>query len=156
MGVVSTRRISALCAAGLTVLTSYASLASTDAGSDKERQALKAVCGKCHNLEIVTDTPRSYDEWQDTIQKMVDRGARGTDAQFDAISDYLYRNLTPIDVNSADAAQLQAVLDVSTPVADAIISRRSVRKFASLADLKTVTGIDPAALNAKFRLLFFQ
>jgi competence protein ComEA len=155
MGVAWTRRI-ALGAAGLTVLTGYAPLAGADAALDKERQALKAVCGKCHNLEIVTDTPRSYDEWQDTLQKMVDRGARGTDAQFDAILDYLYRTLTPIDVNSADTTQLQAVLDVSAPVADALIARRSVRKFANLADLKTVTGIDPASLDAKSRLLYFQ
>jgi hypothetical protein len=138
------------------VLTSYAPPASADAGLEKERQALQAVCGKCHNLEIVTDTPRSYDDWQDTIQKMVDRGARGTDAQFDAILDYLYRTLTPIDVNSADASQLQAVLNLSAPVADALIARRLVRKFSNLADLKTVTGIDPASLDAKSRLLYFQ
>jgi hypothetical protein len=138
------------------VLTAFTPLASADADLDRERQALQAVCGKCHNLEIVTDTPRSYDDWQDTIQKMVDRGARGTDAQFDAILDYLYRTLTPIDVNSADASQLQAVLNLSAPVADALIARRLVRKFSNLADLKTVTGIDPASLDAKSRLLYFQ
>jgi hypothetical protein len=54
----------------------------------REDQALKAVCAKCHNLQIVMDTPRSYDDWHDTVQQMVDRGASGTDEQFDDIMDW--------------------------------------------------------------------
>ena len=32
----------------------------------REGQALKAVCAQCHNLEIVMDTPMSYNAWHDT------------------------------------------------------------------------------------------
>ena len=77
-----------------------------------EVRSLQAVCGnKCHNLQIVTNTPRSLDEWRDTMQKMVDRGARGTDEQYDDILDYLHRTMTTIDVNAAEAQELAEVLN---------------------------------------------
>jgi competence protein ComEA len=121
----------------------------------RERQSLTTVCSKCHNLQLVADTPRDFDAWQDTVQKMVDRGARGTDAQFDDVMDYLHRNLTTIDVNTAAADELGTVLDVSEAVANAIIARRTARKFSDLNDLKTVPGVDASILEVKARLVFF-
>ena len=58
------------------------------------------------------DTPMSYDDWHDTVQQMVDRGAKGTDEQFDDIMDYLHRTMTTINVNTADADELEIVLNV--------------------------------------------
>jgi competence protein ComEA len=121
----------------------------------RERRSLEAVCGKCHNLQLVADTPRDFDAWQDTVQKMVDRGAHGTDAQFDDVMDYLHRNLTTINANTADSDELGIVLGVPDAIANAIIARRTTRKFSDLNDLKTVPGMDVSALDAKARLIFF-
>src|ERR1700685_4407063 len=66
----------------------------------REGESLKAVCSKCHNLQMVMDTPMSYQAWHDTVQTMVDRGATGTDAQFDDVMDYLHRTMTTINVNT--------------------------------------------------------
>ena len=122
----------------------------------REQRSLEIVCGKCHNLELVMDTPMGYDNWHDTVQKMVDQGADGTDEQFDDIMDYLHRTMTTIDVNHAELDELEIVLDVPAPVAKAIIARRSTRKFADLADLKSVPGTDAKGLDARARLIFFQ
>lgn len=122
----------------------------------REARSLQAVCGKCHNLQIVTDTPRSLDDWRDTMQKMVDRGANGTDDQYDDILDYLHRTMTTIDVNSADADELVTVLGVPTPATQLIIARRTSKKFVDLADLKSIPGLDAAALDAKSKLIYFQ
>jgi competence protein ComEA len=122
----------------------------------REAKSLQAVCGKCHNLQIVTNTPRSLDDWRDTMQAMVDRGASGTDDQYDDILDYLHRTMTTIDVNSADADELATVLNASESAVKRILARRTGRKFADMADLKTVPGIDAAALDAKSRLIYFQ
>jgi competence protein ComEA len=122
----------------------------------REAKSLQAVCGQCHNLQIVTDTPRSLDDWRDTMQKMVDRGASGTDDQYDDILDYLHRTMTTIDVNSADAAELATVLNVPEATVKLIIARRSAKKFADLADLKTIPGIDAAAIDSKAKMLYFQ
>src|SRR5580693_506049 len=78
----------------------------------REGQSLQAVCGRCHNLQIVMDTPMSYDAWHDTVQAMMDRGATGTDQQFADVMDYLHRTMTTINVNTADVDELQMVLNV--------------------------------------------
>ena len=98
----------------------------------------------------------SYDTWHDTVQTMVDRGASGTDEQFADIMDYLHRTMTTIDVNTADADELQIVLNVPKTAAQAIIARRSTQKFTGLADLKSVPGVDASTVNAKARLIFFK
>jgi competence protein ComEA len=122
----------------------------------QEYHSLQMVCTRCHGLELVRDTPRSYDEWHDTVQSMVDRGATGTDQQFEDLMDYLHRTLTTIGVNNADASELEIVLGVSDRVAQAIVRRRTQRKFTSLADLESVPGTDAAALKRKARLIFFN
>lgn len=140
------------------VIPLRASAADAEGGRSlaQEYHSLQMVCSQCHVLELVRDTPRSYDAWHDTVQSMVDRGATGTDQQFADVMDYLHRTLTTIDVNNADVDELQIVLGVSDEVAKAIIKRRSRRKFASLADLETVAGKNAAALKAKARLIFFN
>jgi competence protein ComEA len=122
----------------------------------RESRSLKAVCAKCHNLQIVMDTPMSYDAWHDTVQNMMDRGATGTDQQFADVMDYLHRTMTTIDVNTADADELQTVLHVPEATAQAILARRSTQKFTGLADLESVPGVNPAAVDAKAKLIFFK
>jgi competence protein ComEA len=122
----------------------------------REAESLRAVCGKCHNLEIVMNTPRSLDDWRDTMQKMVDRGASGTDDQYDDILDYLHRTMTTIDVNSAGADELAAVLGAPDAVVKLIIARRAGKRFLDMTDLKTIPGLDAGALDAKSKLIFFQ
>jgi competence protein ComEA len=140
------------------VIPLRASAADTEGGRSlaQEYRSLQMVCTQCHVLELVRDTPRSYEAWHDTVQQMVDRGATGTDQQFEDVMDYLHRTLTTIDVNTADADELAIVLDVSDRVAQAIIKRRSQRPLTSLADLESVPGTSAAALKARARLIFFK
>jgi hypothetical protein len=130
--------------------------AAQDPSLAQEGVSLQVVCGKCHKLQIVMDTPMSYDAWHDTVQKMIDRGAVGTDEQLEDIMDYLHRTMTTINVNTADVDELAIVLDVSDTVARAIVTRRGKHKFTDLADLKSVPGIDASAMDARARLIFFR
>jgi len=115
------------------------------------------ICTACHGMEMVTDTPRDIDTWHDTVQKMIDRGARGTPEEFELVMDFLYQNVTPIDVNHADADTLMAILHTSQTTAQAIVARRTSRPFKDLADLEgSVPGLDKALLESKKRMIFFQ
>jgi competence protein ComEA len=134
----------------------WAVSASQTSDQVREAHSLKAVCAKCHNLQIVMDTPKSYDAWHDTVQKMVDLGAKGTDGQYDDIMDYLHRTMTTIDVNSADPDELEIVLNVSETAAQAIVARRRTKKFTGLADLKSISGVDASIVDSKARLIFFN
>jgi hypothetical protein len=152
-------RYSAIALSGLLLVSPALSAAGAGTRAPdaaQELESLKKVCAKCHNLEIVMDTPKSYGDWHDTVQAMVDRGATGTTEQFEDIMDYLHRTMTTIDVNSADADELEIVLNVSQPVAQAILARRTAKRFTGLADLKSVPGIDASSLDSKARLLFFK
>jgi hypothetical protein len=141
--------------------TLFASASSVDvappaAGLARESQSLKQVCANCHSLQIVMDTPMSYSAWHDTVQTMIDRGASGTDEQLDDIMDYLHRTMTTINVNTANADELEVVLNMPETVAKAIIARRSTQKFIDLPDLKSIPGIDKSTMDAKARLIFFK
>ena len=125
-------------------------------GLAQERRSLETVCAKCHDLQMVTDTPRSYDDWRDTVQTMVDRGASGSDQQFADVMDYLHRTMTTINVNTAPAEELEIVLNVPEETAKAVIARRSARKFIDLSDFKSVLGANGSIVNTRSRLIFFR
>ena len=121
-----------------------------------EAAAVK-ICSSCHSMQLVTDTPRDYDAWHDTVQKMIDRGGRGTPEEFDLVMDFLFQNVTPVDVNHADRDSLMAILHTTEAPADAIIARRAARPFKDLADLQSaVPGLDKALLESKKRMIYFQ
>lgn len=144
-----------------TLALSPALPASVDPGHESEAStpdgAVLKVCTACHGIEIVTDTPKDYDAWHDTVQQMIDRGAKGTPEEFDLVMQYLYENMTTVDVNHADAESLGVILHAPPAAVAAIIARRKAQPFKSLAELETaVPGLDRAALEAKKRMIFFQ
>jgi Helix-hairpin-helix motif len=159
-------RLGAFAAAGIVCvlagLTPSGAVKAADAGGDgrptlaQEHRALEMVCTQCHSLEMVRDTPRTYESWYQTVIAMYQRGAKGTPRQFAEVLDYLHRTLTVIDVNTADADELQTVLDLPQSVARDIIRRRASKRFTGLADLDSVPGVQPKKLAAKARLIYFH
>ncbi len=115
------------------------------------------ICTACHAMQIVMDTPKDYDSWHDTVQSMIDHGAQGTPDEFGLVMDFLFQNMTTIDVNHADPETLMGVLHAPQAVADAIVARRASHPFKDLADLESaVPGLDKALLDGKKRMIFFQ
>jgi competence protein ComEA len=57
--------------------------------------------------------------------------------------------LSKVDINSADAVQLETVPGVDASLAQAIVDyRQNYGPFASVTDLKTALGLDTASLSA--------
>jgi competence ComEA-like helix-hairpin-helix protein len=146
------------CAIVVAILSVAVARAAASAGDPDpaDRKALLAVCGKCHKVSLFDKSLRSQPDWMDTLQTMVDRGAVGSDAQFARIVNYLLRTLTIVNVNTASAQQLVPVLGVSEQTAQAIVARRSQQgKFAGLADIKNIPGVDASSIEArKARIAF--
>ena len=60
-----------------------------------------------------------------------------------------------MNVNTSPADELAGVLGVSDEVAQAIIARRQRSRFANIAQLRAVPGVDPDKLEQrKSRILF--
>lgn len=50
------------------------------------------ICAKCHPLDQAVSVQQNQAAWKETIAKMVNIGAEGTDAEFTAILNYLVKN----------------------------------------------------------------
>jgi competence protein ComEA len=108
------------------------------------------VCRDCHDLSAVTSENRTKEGWKKTVAKMADRGAEGTDEQYDAIVGYLTKNFGRINVNTATADEIVAGIDFSPKEAAAIVAYREKNgPFKDWHDLSKADGVDAARVEAK-------
>jgi competence protein ComEA len=127
------------------------------------KTAAVQVCGKCHSPEKAVSLHQSDSEWEETITKMVKLGARGSDDEFDAILVYLTQHFGlqkpgPININKANAVDLQTTLLLRRSQAMAILQYRSRNgDFKSIDDLRKIPGLDFSKIEAKrARILFLS
>jgi len=114
------------------------------------KKEVLAICRDCHDLDTVTSENRTRDGWKKTIAKMGERGAEGTDEQFDAVIAYLTKSFGRINVNAATAAEIVAGLDFSAKEAEAIVVYRDKNGvYKDWQDLKKVEGLDAARVEAR-------
>jgi competence protein ComEA len=115
---------------------------------DKSAEAFTKVCSTCHDASRILATRRTRTQWEEVIEKMVERGAQGTDEEFAAVEDYLLRNFGRVNVNRAVAADIAMIARISEKDADAIVSyRKSHGDFADFDALCKVPGIDVETLK---------
>jgi competence ComEA-like helix-hairpin-helix protein len=124
------------------------------------KDTLLKVCSTCHNADVVQGYNQGKDAWSDTISQMIQRGAEGSEDQFNAILDYLVKNFGPrsagTNVNKATSAELASQLSISGKEADAIVKYRTDNgAFKVLDDLKKVPDLDFKKIESqKDRIVF--
>lgn len=57
-------------------------------------------CQACHKLTNLTKAHKSLDDWKDTVQTMIDRGANVQPDQVDTLVQYLAKNFGPKDAST--------------------------------------------------------
>jgi cytochrome c5 len=73
-------------------------------------------CQVCHRLTNLTKAHKSLDDWRDTVQLMIDRGANVPPDQLETLIQYLARNFGPAPVGTgAGAPSAGAAPDSSAP-----------------------------------------
>jgi len=82
----------ALCIFSLMLLFAAFSAYAADLPDGPGKAETVRVCGKCHALDQATSLRQTQAGWRETISKMVDLGAEGSDAEFTAILNYLAKN----------------------------------------------------------------
>jgi hypothetical protein len=133
----------------------FAASAADDSTSDLDRQAVQAVCGHCHTVDVFMNKPRSWGRWNDVFADMTQRGATGSDEQLTRVTRYFLENLTIVNVNSSPAEELKWALGIGDDAVRAIMERRQHQPFAGIADLRSISGVDPGKLEErKSRILF--
>jgi competence protein ComEA len=120
------------------------------------------LCGACHEAAKATSVKLTREGWIETIDRMKAFGATGSDEDLAAVLEYLsthFRGDTvrPLDMNTAEAIDLESVLQLLRRESRAVIDYRAKRgQFSSLDDLK---GLDPAIfkkIEAKKDRIVFQ
>ncbi|HSU58248.1 MAG TPA: c-type cytochrome [Bryobacteraceae bacterium] len=66
------------------------------------RDTVQRVCGACHPATVVLGHGMTREGWSQVVATMITRGAKGTPAEFETVTDYLTKNLPP--KNSANVA----------------------------------------------------
>ena len=116
------------------------STASAQAGEG--RAVLQRVCGNCHALDRVTSSRRSRTQWEETTDKMVTLGAKGTEEEFTLALNYLVSHYGRVNVNTATASEIAEVLGLAAQEAEAIVKYRQGKgKFEDFEALSKTPGV---------------
>ena len=125
--------------------------------SSAAEATIERVCILCHPFENIIKTRRTVREWSDQVTVMSQRGAPGAAADFALVKKYLTRYYGIVRVNTATAEELSAVLGLPPKVAAAVIDYRTANgKFADIAALEKVAGVDKARLEEQPEALLFN
>jgi competence protein ComEA len=125
------------------------------------RDTVLHLCVKCHSPNIILAYGQNRTGWENTITKMVQKGAEGEDEDFAEIADYLTEHFPPstvqkVFVNMANEKQLSDVLEISLDDAKAIVAYRDKAKgFNSIEDMTMVPNVDTKKIDAKKDRLVF-
>jgi competence protein ComEA len=110
---------------------------------DKNAATYTRVCSTCHDAQRILSNRRTKDQWGEVIDKMIERGAQGTDEDFAAVQDYLVSHYGRINVNRGSAADLATVLRIPQKDAEAIVAFRTTNgPFTDFDALAKVPGLD--------------
>ena len=134
-------------------------LASTISGQQPaaaSKDNYERICGTCHEPERGTSTRRTRDQWLQTVNSMIARGAEGTDAEFIEVVEYLTREHGRVNMNLANGPEIASVLGLTPAEADAIVKYRRERgTFEDAAAVARVPGLDVKKLTARNDAMVF-
>jgi competence protein ComEA len=125
------------------------------------KAATVRVCGRCHSPERAASLHQKRSAWEDTIVKMMKLGAQGSDEELEAVLTYLSSHFGPeapgpININKADAVDLEAGLLLLRSQAKAVIEYRIQHgDFKSIDELRKVPGLDFQKIESKKSRLVF-
>jgi competence protein ComEA len=117
---------------------------SEDAGST----LLVRMCSRCHDAARIVEKRRTRSDWQDVLIKMMERGAEGTEKDFESLFAYLCLTYGQIRINEALPDEMTATLGVTAAEAAAIAAHRSTHgPFADFDAVRKVPGVDTTKLD---------
>ena len=137
------RLLTAVFIVGLFAAAGAVVVSSAQEPDDAPAAAFRRVCSSCHDAERILATRRTRTQWEEIIEKMIDRGAEGTSEDFTTAEVYLLRVSGRVNVNRAQAKDIVAVISVTQKDADAIMEYRKANgEFKDFDALCKVPGVD--------------
>jgi competence protein ComEA len=115
------------------------------------KDLVEVICSSCHTTERLLTKQWTKPEWQAKVLEMLQEEPDVTQPERDKIVDYLSRSFPKhVNVNTAPAADLQSILELSEKESAAIVAYRQAKgPFKTIDDLKKVPGLDAAKIDSK-------
>jgi competence protein ComEA len=114
------------------------------------------VCGSCHTVDLIPDSPMTVANWNRTVESMKEFGATASDDEWQTVKDYIAVHFALLEVNKAPAKEISQVLRVDEKVAEDVVAYREKQgPFKTVDDLKGAPGVDAATLEALAPRLMF-
>lgn len=117
------------------------------------KDAVVKACLECHGAANFRKARKDPDEWTDSVQDMVDRGAKATTPEVEAIVAYLVKNFgkdAKVQMNTAPLEEIKVVLGFTVPEANAVVAWRDQNgPFKDWQDVLKVPGVDAAKVEQK-------
>ena len=123
------------------------------------KEVVGKLCMVCHDSGNFRKARYSSEEWSDSVADMVERGAKGTPEEIEAVVAYLAKNFgkgAPVRINTAPFAEVKVVLGFTVPEVRALLEYREKNgDWKSFEELLKVPGIDATKVEAqKSRITF--
>ena len=115
---------------------------------DPDAGLFTQMCVKCHEAARITALRRTKVEWEEIINKMIERGATGSEQDFETVYGYLLRNYGKLNINRATADDIAMIVRLSEKDAKGIVAYREANgPFADFEAVKKVPDIDLKKLD---------
>ena len=114
-----------------------------------ETEALvERACVSCHPIADITKVRKTWADWNNTVVRMAALGIEADEDQLTAVKLYMTRYYGLVNVNTARASELSAVLGLSAKEAAAVVAYREAHgDFADATALTKVDGVDKAKIT---------
>jgi competence protein ComEA len=130
------------------VFQSAAQQPATSAADDPAHELFIQTCNRCHDAARITAVRRTKTEWEEVINKMIERGATGSEDDFQTVFGYLRRHYGKVYINSANSDEITTTLGLSGKDAEAVVAfRKANGNFQDLDAVKKVPDIDVKTLD---------
>jgi competence protein ComEA len=117
------------------------------------KDAVVKSCLECHGAANFRKARKEPGEWSDSVDDMIDRGAKVEASQVEVLVAYLVKNFgkgAKVQMNSAPLEEIKLVLGFTVPEAQAVVDfRESKGPFKEWRDVAKVAGVDVAKVEAK-------
>jgi hypothetical protein len=97
---------------------------SGSAADDPANDLFLQTCNRCHDAARITALRRTKTEWEEVINKMIERGATGSEEDFMTVFGYLRRHYGKVYINTAPTEEITTTLGLTNEDADAIVAYR--------------------------------
>ena len=114
------------------------------------KELVEVICTACHDANRIVAKQGTKADWQAKVLEMLQECPDVAQDERDRIVEYLAQSFPRhVNVNTAEAKEIEVVLEFSAKEAEAIVRYRQEKgKFQNADDLKKVPGIDSAKIDA--------